>query len=198
MCTTPTSHTSGLSGARNARAETSSVTWFPFKLSVTRTYLGASAAGWPPWALATVAAAASTPTNASGTLSAFNRMEQSIPDPQHSVPLIPNNAGMSSATPAGTTSPQRLTGVATPAPAPAPVEAAVSPDAAEIRQFLARYHAICPYCRYPLHALGGDRCPECGGLVALGIVQTAYDPGARLLFYLPFATATVLGVTGAL
>lgn len=80
---------------------------------------------------------------------------------------------------------------------PAAAPAATSVDPRDIAHFLARHAAICPRCRYSLHGLGADRCPECGGLLALGIVAPDYDPAASLKFAVPFSVAVVGSLVGA-
>ncbi len=72
-----------------------------------------------------------------------------------------------------------------------------SRDAALIRDFLAKHSALCPYCRYPLFKLQTDRCPECGGVYALGVVTASHDPRTVPL-YLPLACNVPIGLIGAL
>lgn len=71
-----------------------------------------------------------------------------------------------------------------------------------LRRYLAHTDAPCPSCGYNLRGAVGERCPECSGPLALGIVR--HGPAASLAWFLllafgwVFASGTMNSVRNAM
>lgn len=96
-----------------------------------------------------------------------------------------------------------MTGTETDEQAPvAPNPDTTSTNAADndplLTAYLARDEAHCPICRYNLHGLRGNICPECGHAFRLGLASVYPAFGSFLVAVIPLAMlagiAALLGV----
>ena len=69
------------------------------------------------------------------------------------------------------------------------------PDAAMLRDHLARHDADCPNCGYNLRNLASDRCPECGTAVEL---RVGYRDAHSALWLAALVPATLVAGVGLL